>query len=272
MSNLISISPFVFEKQEIRTFLQDGEPWFVVADVCKALGLLKPSMIIKKVDSDSRGKLNLPHPCGETWVVSEDGLYTIVLRCDDALKEGTIAYRFRRWVTKEVLPTIRKHGAYIAPHKEDDKSFIETFKNFCLQHNYSAREVEMFNWFGEMKLKQGYAIAMSKVEKEQAEQKNANDKDNSGTVEVKFSTVLNMLSIANYISGKFEYYLEAAQLMKEVIQKLEIVKNDTHSLCALGDMKMPLLCGELKRLPYTEEQQKLVDKTLYPFKSEKSAA
>lgn len=212
MNAQTSIIPFSFsETDKIRSFIYEDVPWFIASDVCKVLGLKNTSITIKSVDEDSRSKFNLGRQ-GNAWCVNEDGLYTIVLRCDDALKEGTIAYRFRRWVTKEVLPTIRKYGAYVAPHKEDDKSFIETFKNFCLQHNYSAREVEMFNWFGEMKLKQGYAIAMSKVEKESSEKEPANSDNKDG--------VFLPIHVAERLLDAVKWHRKNEQHMLDVIRAL----------------------------------------------------
>ena len=212
MNAQTSILPFSFsENDQIRSFIYEDTPWFIASDICKVLGLKNTSITIKSVDEDSRSKFNLGRQ-GNAWCVNEDGLYTIVLRCDDALKEGTVAYRFRRWVTKEVLPAIRKHGAYVAPHKEDDKSFIETFKNFCLQHNYSAREVEMFNWFGEMKLKQGYAIAMSKVEKESAEKEPANNDNKDG--------VFLPIHVAERLLDAVKWHRKNEQHMLDVIRAL----------------------------------------------------
>lgn len=125
------------------------------------------------------------------------------------------------WVNCEVLPQIRKHGAYIAPHKEDDKSFIETFKNFCLQNNYSAREVEMFKWFGEMKLKQGYAIACAqlkeRVKQEEAEPKEAPSpkmrKDDE--IAIPKATAKHIYEYLDWISKHREEMMQTASDMRE---------------------------------------------------------
>ena len=227
-------------------------------------------MIIKKVDSDSRGKLNLPHPCGETWVVSEDGLYTIILRCDDALKEGTIAYRFRRWVTKEVLPTIRKQGSYIKEHEDlkfDVKKpwYVEQLLTLAQRYTVSEAALKQVISITERAWKQGYAVAMAKVEKEQAEQGNNNKNSDNSSVAVPFSTVLNMLTTASYITDRFQYYVETSQMINDVMRRLEIVLNDTRGLAAMADMSMPMIKGCLKGLDYTEEQKKEVDRVLSPY-------
>ncbi len=81
-------------------------------DVIKALQLTNPTMSLKALDEDERSKFNLGRQ-GNTNIISESGLYTLILRCRDAVTPGTIPYRFRKWVTSEVLPQIRKTGRYV---------------------------------------------------------------------------------------------------------------------------------------------------------------
>lgn len=91
---------------EVRTIAKDGEPWFVAADVCKVLDLSNPTIAASRLDEDERAKLNLGRQ-GETTIVSEAGLYTLVLG-----SRKPEAKAFKRWITHEVIPTIRRHGAY----------------------------------------------------------------------------------------------------------------------------------------------------------------
>lgn len=91
---------------EIRTVQQGEEILFVAVDVCKALGLTNPSMSIQQLDDDERSKLNLGRQ-GNTNVVNEYGLYNLVLS-----SRKPEARAFKRWVTHEVLPAIRKTGSY----------------------------------------------------------------------------------------------------------------------------------------------------------------
>ncbi len=90
----------------------DGAPWFVASDVIKALQLTNATMSMKSLDDDERSKLNLGRQ-GTANIISESGLYTLILRCRDAVTPGTIPYRFRKWVTGEVLPQIRRTGRYV---------------------------------------------------------------------------------------------------------------------------------------------------------------
>lgn len=93
---------------EVRTVEIDGEPWFVAADVCRALDLSNPTMVLGRLDEDERSKFNLGRQ-GNVSVVSEPGLYDLVL---GSRKEE--AKTFKRWVKHDVLPAIRKTGSYHA--------------------------------------------------------------------------------------------------------------------------------------------------------------
>lgn len=99
------------ENHSVRVFVVDGEPWFVAEDVCRALQLSNPSMALKSLDDDERSKFNLGRQ-GDANAINQSGLYTLILRCRDAVKQGTTAWRFRKWVTNEVLPAIRRTGSY----------------------------------------------------------------------------------------------------------------------------------------------------------------
>lgn len=106
------IQIFNFQSNEIRVVKDDnGEPWFVVRDVCAALGVENTSATVKKLDEDEKGFKRIKTPGGvqKMCVANESGLYTLVIRSDKR-----DARKFRKWITSEVLPSIRKHGGYIA--------------------------------------------------------------------------------------------------------------------------------------------------------------
>lgn len=93
----------------VRTVLQDGEPWWVLTDVCRVLGLTTPARVAERLDEDEKG-VSLTHTPGgpqNMTIISESGLYSVILRSDKPE-----AKPFRRWVTHEVLPAIRKSGSY----------------------------------------------------------------------------------------------------------------------------------------------------------------
>lgn len=105
----------VFENEQfgqVRTVQLDGEPWFVAADVCRALGHSNNRMALERLDDDEKGVSSIYTPSGEQnmSIVNEPGLYTLVL--GSRKKE---AKAFKRWITHEVVPSIRKQGAYLTP-------------------------------------------------------------------------------------------------------------------------------------------------------------
>ncbi len=103
------IQRFDFKGAALRTLTDEaGEPWFVAKDVCDILGHSNVSMALDRLDDDERSKFNLGRQ-GETNIVNEAGLYVLVLS-----SRKPEAHEFQRWVTHEVLPSIRKHGGYMA--------------------------------------------------------------------------------------------------------------------------------------------------------------
>lgn len=107
------LAVFSYSDIEIRTVVRDGEPWFVAADVCKILGLTNPTMALRALDEDEKGLSQIETPGGaqNMTVVNESGMYALIVRSDKPN-----AKPFRKWVTSEVLPAIRKTGRYeVAP-------------------------------------------------------------------------------------------------------------------------------------------------------------
>ncbi len=110
----VEIQTFNFNASTLRTLTdKTGEPWFVAKDVCDILGHSNASMALDRLDDDERAKFNLGRQ-GEANIINEAGLYTLVLG-----SRKPEAHTFKRWVTHEVLPTIRKHGAYMTQQTLD---------------------------------------------------------------------------------------------------------------------------------------------------------
>lgn len=104
----------IFENAEfgkVRTVLIENEPWFVAKDICSALELSNPSMSLQRLDSDEVTKFNLGGLSGESNIVNEYGLYNLVLG-----SRKPEAKAFKRWITHEVIPAIRKTGSYQTPN------------------------------------------------------------------------------------------------------------------------------------------------------------
>lgn len=102
------IQIFNYNDKEIRTVKKDGDLWWVLKDVCEVLELSNPTMIAGRLDEDEVTKFDLGGLSGVSNIINESGLYNVILRSDKPE-----AKKFKRWVTHEVLPSIRKHGAYM---------------------------------------------------------------------------------------------------------------------------------------------------------------
>lgn len=117
---------FIFHGREVRTLTINNEPWFVGKDVADILGYSKSrNAIALHVDEDDALKQGLTDNLGrvqETIIINESGLYSLIL--SSKLPQ---AKEFKRWVTSEVLPQIRKQGAYV-PENLSDEAFIALFK------------------------------------------------------------------------------------------------------------------------------------------------
>lgn len=100
---------FNFENQNVRTVEQNGEPYFVLTDVCKVLELSTPAKVTNRLDEDEKGVTSIHTPGGRqnVTIINESGLYAVILRSDKPQ-----AKKFRKWVTSEVLPKIRRTGEY----------------------------------------------------------------------------------------------------------------------------------------------------------------
>lgn len=112
-----SIIPFTYHDQPVRVVTIDGEPWFVLADLCKVLDIAASGRLAARLDEGMRQTHTLETAGGRQrmTIVSEAGMYEVVIRSDKPE-----AAAFRRWITSEVLPSIRKHGGYLTDQKIED--------------------------------------------------------------------------------------------------------------------------------------------------------
>lgn len=139
-------SVFKFGRNEIRVFEKDREPWFLAADVCKALELTNPTASLKVLAPSEKNKIDIGRP-EKANVISESGLYVLILRCQDAIKEGSIAYEFRIWVTKEVLPAIRKTGQYSATEESSKAATLTPAQQLAIQQAVGRRAQKTANHY-----------------------------------------------------------------------------------------------------------------------------
>ena len=137
MANQTQLSTFNFESNSIRTLVINNKPWFVAKDVCDTLKISNVSDALLKLDDDEKATIGLTdsqagNGAQSISIISESGMYTLILRCRDAVKKGSIPHRFRKWVTAEVLPTIRKTGKYESKTSVNDRTGLRNAVNMLV--------------------------------------------------------------------------------------------------------------------------------------------
>lgn len=141
----------LFENEQygqVRVMMIEGEPWFVAADVCRVLDLTNPTMAVEGLDDDEvllrnlEGYGNGRISSLKMNLISESGLYTLIIRCRK--KE---AKAFRRWVTHEVLPTLRRNGAYaLGASPEDPQGVAALIQALQREQQESKRLRKQLAW------------------------------------------------------------------------------------------------------------------------------
>ncbi|MEN3166710.1 Bro-N domain-containing protein [Gluconobacter sp. OJB] len=108
---MTDLVPFSFESHDVRVVMRNGQPWWVLADVCRVLEIVNPARSASRLDDDEKGihTMNTLGGPQEVTVINESGLYSLIFTSRKAA-----AKRFKKWVTSEVLPQIRKTGGYRA--------------------------------------------------------------------------------------------------------------------------------------------------------------
>lgn len=127
------LKTWTFSGSEVRTVEVNGEPWWVLADVCKVLELSNPTVVAGRLEEDERSKFDLGRQ-GDVTIINESGLYSVILRSDKPQ-----AKPFRRWVTGEVLPAIRKNGSYSVMDSYQIDDPIERAKRWIAEQEERAQ-------------------------------------------------------------------------------------------------------------------------------------
>jgi anti-repressor protein len=132
----------VFEGAPVRIIAapESGEPWFVLADVCRVLDVVNAGNAAARLDADERGVHSVDTPGGgqEMTVINESGLYSLILT---SRKEA--ARRFKMWVTGEVLPSIRKTGGYMMAAPEETPEELTVRLMGILQDTITGRKAQL---------------------------------------------------------------------------------------------------------------------------------
>lgn len=149
-SDADEITVIRFEGCSVRVTSIAGEPWFVAKDVCAALNITDHKVAVRRLNEAEKGECLIPSPGGKQrmLLVAESGFYKLIARSRKATIEGTAAYRFSEWVFAEVIPSIRKNGAYGVP--------------FTLLNDFSRRKAA----YQQKASTRGHALQACRPEKE----------------------------------------------------------------------------------------------------------
>lgn len=149
-----NLQTFNFNNQPVRTVQLNNQPYWVLKDVCDVLELSNPTVVANRLEDDERAKFNLGRQ-GVATVITESGLYAVILRSDKPN-----AKEFRKWVTSEVLPAIRKNGAYLTDEKAYDITHNpQSLADLLLQAGEQLKQKEII--IQEMKPKALFADAVA---------------------------------------------------------------------------------------------------------------
>ena len=149
------LQTFNFNNQPVRTVQLNNQSYWVLKDVCDVLELSNPTVVANRLEDDEVTKFNLGGLSGETNIITESGLYAVILRSDKPN-----AKEFRKWVTSEVLPAIRKNGAYLTDEKAYDITHNpQSLADLLLQAGEQLKQKEII--IQEMKPKALFADAVA---------------------------------------------------------------------------------------------------------------
>lgn len=191
----MTLIPFTYEDQQVRVVDIGGEPWFVLADLCRVLDLSNSRMVAQRLGDDVRHVLAGLDSLGRAqnaYVVNESGMYEVVIRSDKPE-----AATFRRWITADVLPSIRKTGAYSTPRELSPDEIVHQ----ALQITH-ARVLELTATVDDQQ--QRLKIAEPKA--------NAFDRWLGSGVEYSLDVAAKALSASGYMTGRNRLFAELAEL------------------------------------------------------------
>lgn len=119
------LMPFAYGDQQVRVIERDGAPWFVAADVCAVLSIARVHDAVRGLDHDEKGADTIRTPGGDqqVTVINEPGLYSLLLRSRKAE-----AKEFKRWITHDVIPAIRRTGSYSAAAVPAPRSSLDVLR------------------------------------------------------------------------------------------------------------------------------------------------
>lgn len=140
IADALPFRPFDFEGGAFRVAMRGDEPRFVLADIARALEIGNPADAARRLDNDEKGIDSIATPGGlqEALTVNESGLYSLVMT-----SRKPAAKRFKRWVTSEVLPSIRRTGGYVIARPEDSEADIQARVQAAVREAVERRDADI---------------------------------------------------------------------------------------------------------------------------------
>lgn len=138
------ISTIRFEDVQVRIVNIKNEPWFVAKDVCDALEIINSRDALKSLDLDEKNTVALNYGIQgnpNRQIIAESGFYKLIARSRKAVTKDTFAYRFINWVFREVIPSIRKTGAYGVPFAELN-AFTQRQEQYKVESSQYGRDLQ----------------------------------------------------------------------------------------------------------------------------------
>ncbi|MGE6627764.1 BRO-N domain-containing protein [Bacillus pumilus] len=212
---------FDYKGNNVRTFMRDEEIWFVAKDVCDVLGILNPTQALNRLDEDERAMFNIGRQ-GNTNIVNEPGLYTLIL---SSRKPG--AKQFKRWITHDVLPAIRKSGMYISENATREQKLFnydlleETFRN-CGIENLHDLYKECVDYYKENRIRLDY----KRSSKHRRNDKKKSLSDSRIEMMKKIENVLQERELKYKQSLNFAFVSVVSELLKIIALDIKSIKHN----------------------------------------------
>jgi prophage antirepressor-like protein len=159
---------FTHVSGQLRSILRNNEPWFIAKDVCDAIGIKNPADAVRSLDPDEKGIASTDTLRGiqEALIVNESGMYALIFK--SRKKE---AQQFRKWITNEVLPSIRQRGMYVQGQQQVRRELLDTLAVHIREKALPAlreydRLTESLHWYAlksPEKYRRGHELAVNQV-------------------------------------------------------------------------------------------------------------
>ncbi|WP_345806677.1 BRO-N domain-containing protein [Bacillus pumilus] len=215
---------FDYKGNNVRTFMRDEEIWFVARDVCNILEIGNPSQALSRLDEDEKNTIILNEGIGNPnkTIVNEPGLYTLILS-----SRKPEAKQFKRWVTHDVLPAIRKSGMYISEDATREQKLFnydlleETFKNCGIENLYELYK-ECVDYYKENKIRLDY----KRSSKHRRNDKKKSLSDSRIEMMKKIESVLQERELDYKQSLNFAFVSVVSELLKIIALDIKSIKHN----------------------------------------------